>query len=769
MTSNHCFSRIGRQNMRHSTWLWALSMIGNLLALPVVMLLATGENLERVNELNYLASCLSNLYFTNRVIVLAFAAIVASVGALVVGITNFRYLLHKNMVDTYHSIPVKRQTLFFVNWLNGFLIWFVPFALNLVLTMIISAAKAGSLMKRIRVLEKAQGYMGIYHDPSELSRYTIGGLLGGMLTDALLVLVVFLLIYHLTIVAMMLCGNVLNVLVTEVILGGGVMALYGVILALCEAFWDTFLTSVVTLHRGLQYASPFVSSVMMMVSRMNYYDDTAGFWGEWWTYLIVNGVIALALLCLAAFLYQRRPSELAEQGLRSKWAKYPLQILISMFAGIAGWWIFYFFSATTRDAYNTIWGCFGIVIGAVIIFGAMDVVNNMDFKAFFRNKLVMAITVAFTILLCLSVRLDWYGYDKYLPRQEQIAEIGVYHTNYRSDSRQYYRENLSDQTHPVNQMHITDTELAYQLLAGCVGTEQQVTGESSLYLEDMVSPEELQARNRREAIYVRVTLQSGKTYYRYYRISKVYEEVLRQVLESPEYVQVCYALDDDFLLNANYLQLESSVYNDLSERIAGENESFAGFARLFTEAYQRDIELHPEVLTTQGGNQLCTLDGRGDYYFCININENMTATLAALRSFGFEKIISPVSPEEVDRILLPVIWAVDADEEAEEWDKKQAAAEYGPNSDNPKVQRKIEDGSWVYSNRYGYCAVVKDPVAIRSILSAPGLRYRTGYSLFGGDSLEGIMYLDCPGYDLIDAWLDYEQLPDSVRDNVYFQ
>ena len=147
----------------------------------------------------------------------------------------------------------------------------------------------------------------------------------------------------------------------------------------------------------------------------------------------------------------------------------------------------------------------------------------------------------------------------------------------------------------------------------------------------------------------------------------------------------------------------------------------------------------------------------------------MTATLAALRSFGFEKIISPVSPEEVDRILLPVIWAVDADEEAEEWDKKQAAAEYGPNSDNPKVQRKIEDGSWVYSNRYGYCAVVKDPVAIRSILSAPGLHYHTGYSLFGGDSLEGIMYLDCPGYDLIDAWLDYEQLPDSVRDNVYFQ
>ena len=263
MTSNHCFSRIGRQNMRHSTWLWALSMIGNLLALPVVMLLATGENLEGANELNYLASCLSNLYFTNRVIVLAFAAIVAAVGALVVGITNFRYLLHKNMVDTYHSIPVKRQTLFFVNWLNGFLIWFVPFALNLVLTMIISAAKAGSLMKRIRVLEKAQGYMGIYHDPSELSRYTIGGLLGGMLTDALLVLVVFLLIYHLTIVAMMLCGNVLNVLVTEVILGGGVMALYGVILALCEAFWDTFLTSVVTLHRGLQYASPFVSSVMI--------------------------------------------------------------------------------------------------------------------------------------------------------------------------------------------------------------------------------------------------------------------------------------------------------------------------------------------------------------------------------------------------------------------------------------------------------------------------------------------------------------------------
>lgn len=759
MTSSHCFSRIGRQNMRHSTWMWALSFVGNLLAMPVVMLLAIGENQNREIDVDYLMNRLVNLFVTQRLSVIVFASIVAALGAIIVGIVNYRYLLHKNMVDTYHSLPVKRNTMFFANWLNGFLIWFVPFVLNLVLTMVIAVAKINSLKKQIHTLSAVLGDSRKIFDVDSLSEYTAGKLLGGMLIDALLVVVVFLMIYHLTIAVMMLCGNVLNVLVSEVILGSGVMAVYGVILALCETFLDTFISGTVTLHRGFQYASPFVSTVMMMVSRMQYYDVAAGAWGEWWVYLIVNTAIALVLLALAAFLYQKRPSELAEQGLRAKWARYPLQLLASVFAGISGWWIFYVLSSSTRDAYNTAWGCFGVVVGAGIVFGAMNIVTFMDFKAFFKHKLLMALTVVGTILLCLSVRLDWYGYDSYLPRQGQIAEIAVYHGSF--GNILYLYPQVGDLDHPLERMHITDTELAYQLLCGCVDTAQDIN--SSMVMADVIDPTTQSTRYlRREQIRVKVTKKNGRSYYRSYRISSKYEAVLRQILESPEYVQACYQLEDDFLSSVTYLELNNAIRDMASARVKAGEDRFEGFAREFTGAYQRDMELHPAALTTRGGDLLCRLEGHKQRFFGIDINENMTETVEVLRRYGFEEMVNPVTEEMVEEILVPIRWEPEEAQFAyEDMETEETAQKYGFQPSDPETQERLASGEWVYSDRYGYCAVVKDPVEIREMLQAESFHFRVGYSLFGDDTR--CVYLKLWNQEIVDSYVLYEEMPEGLQ------
>lgn len=765
MTSKHCFFRIGKQNMRHSSWLWALSFLGNLMALPVVMLLAIGKTVKNEDSIKRLAVQLEYIYDTAAFDMLSFVAIVAAVGALIVGMTNFRYLFHKNMVDTYHSIPVKRQTLFFANWLNGFVIWFVPFVLNLILTMVIAGTKVSSILNRIQVLQRVAGNVRIdkisENVLEQLSEYTLGRLIGGMLVDALLVTVVFLLIYHLTIVAMMVCGNALNALIVEGILGGGVMAAYGLLLGLCEVFMDTMITDVVRIHRGLQYASPFVSSVTMMITRGCSYNNTDVLgWGSWWSNLIVNGVIALLLLGLAAFLYQKRPSELAEQGLRNRWFKYPLQILASVIAGICGWWIFYSVSSTTNDSYNTIWGCFGILVGTVIAFGVLSVVNNMDFKAFFRDKLMMALTLVGTVLLCLSIRLDWYGFDTYLPEQDEIAEIAVFHRNYYSDTRRYV--SIGDADNPLETMHITDAELAYALLHGCTETERA-------FDLDLPHPET-------EQIYVKVTKKNGRSYYRNYRICSTYEAELSEILSMPEYVRNCYSLPENLLVNAKFLRIESRVFRELSVRVdrEWEEEYYTSLAEQLQEAYQRDIELHPEALTTQTGSLLCGISLRSekDKYYDIEITENMTAVLAVLRRFGFEKATSGVAPKEVDRILIPVLYTVEPPEEdlpaTGEAETEIATGSKFVSEEDPKVQEKLANGSWVYSKRIGYCAVVDDYESIRSILEGADLDYGYPYYLFGGSEKYDI-YLECPGYEQVNAYVNLEKLPESVRNNIYFQ
>lgn len=42
MTSRHCFFSVMKEDLRHKTWMLALSVLGNLLALPVLFLLGTG-------------------------------------------------------------------------------------------------------------------------------------------------------------------------------------------------------------------------------------------------------------------------------------------------------------------------------------------------------------------------------------------------------------------------------------------------------------------------------------------------------------------------------------------------------------------------------------------------------------------------------------------------------------------------------------------------------------------------------------------------------
>ena len=363
MMSKHFFFRAMQEDLRHKIWMIALSCLGSFLLFPVAWLIYRSNMgyFEAIN-MEYYSSFLLNYpndlsffgYYTSVA-----GGFLAIVGALIVGLFGFRYVFRKNMIDTYHSLPIKRSTLYGVCWLNGLLIWLVPFLICFVIVLI----------------------MGI----SFVMKFPNGGKIVPLIlmdagTNLLTLLVVFLLVYHLVLTAVMLSGNYLNTLVSMLIMGFGAISIFGMIIGFLETYMDTFYATNVNAEPAF-YASPFVSAGYLLVLRCNF--DAFG--AEFIKGLFINTAV-MALLGGAAWgLYSRRASELAEQGIRNKIVSVVLRLVVSVLAGMGGWIIFTMFTGFSTKTAG--WGVFGALLAGVLVFGVMDIIFSMDFKAFFSSLL----------------------------------------------------------------------------------------------------------------------------------------------------------------------------------------------------------------------------------------------------------------------------------------------------------------------------------------------------------------------------------------------
>ena len=155
MTSRVSFYKVMILDLRHRIWMIALSCLGSFLAMPVFYLLISRDWMDRIEymkmEINYSlwdireyrVDCMK-LFYQNYLPITA--GIVLGVGAIIVGIFGFRHVFSKKMVDQYHSIPIKRRDLFMTNYLNGFLIWFVPMLIGGVSCAVLSGFFVGNFV-----------------------------------------------------------------------------------------------------------------------------------------------------------------------------------------------------------------------------------------------------------------------------------------------------------------------------------------------------------------------------------------------------------------------------------------------------------------------------------------------------------------------------------------------------------------------------------------------------------------------------------------------
>ncbi|MCD8379348.1 MAG: ABC transporter permease [Lachnospiraceae bacterium] len=607
MTSKHFLVKYMIEDLRHRLWMLALSVLGSFLCMPVAYLLVMGTYRSRYEA--YLASygtekaadaLLTGLYNYFQGIGLGLNGAVAICGAVIVGLFGFRYVFRQDMVDTFHSAPIKRSTLFWIHYLNGFLIWLIPFCVCGVLTLIMAA--------------------------SDMAKSGVPGqMLGCALTSCLVIMVSFLTIYSLVLLGVMLAGNILNALVVMGFVGFAASAVYLVVYIGLESYMENFWQMPVAYQDSVLWLSPAISAVWILIYRLS---DTL---------LLSSGLIlrclivlltAVVMLIAALLVYLKRPSEAAGQGVYRKGVAAVMRMVTAIVAGFGGWW---FFSAISSEGYVA-WGIFGAILVSFLVYGVLDIVFTMDFKAFWRHKIPMAVSVVCTIFIGLSFYYDWYGYDSYLPAKDQIADMGIF--LYSSSYRNGYRDEV------LSAMHYTDTDNIYAVLAN---------GSGAAYHEQATTDTvETTTYTATESCIVRVTLKNGRSYYRRYVLDSGCQDALTQIAESEDYISVMYAVPQIAAETCDSI----SIYREDMEYYTEDTEEL----QALITALKEDIDTYGRQAVCSDEKVYCRLrygyygeDGytRSNFAF---ITEDYVNTVAVLNDLGLEEFIQEMDPEAVSYI-----------------------------------------------------------------------------------------------------------------------
>lgn len=621
MTSRVLFYKEMIEDLRRKIWMLALSGLASFMALPVFFLLMSREWNRRISnwypEANwsvaeYKLSQLKDFFGPEMTVT---CGIVLVVGAIIVGLFSFRHVFSKRMVDLYHSIPITRKQLFLVQYLNGFFIWFVPMLAGVLICAVMALAFLGNAMAWIRV-------MGI-------AATTIANLV-----------LAFLIIYHMVMAAVMISGNILNTLVSGTIISFAVLALYGMFHGFASTYFATYYSFWEDTIQNIFWAAPPVGAVYQLVMYGNTFWEESAHSMQAFP-LVMNILVMLVLFVIAFVAYLKRPSELAEQGIKIKPMRMIFKTLVTLLAGMIGWILFGYIT----DVDSVGWTVFGAVLAGVLTYGVLDIIFFMDFKAFFKNKIQMAVTVAGTIVVCFFFSFDMLGYDTYLPDKEDIAEMGIWLNGYEVRGNFNIYGDTYTTKGRIQNMKYTDTEVIYAFLKQM--SEKQSDAYFSNAREHYVGDS--------SSAYVRVKEKSGKTYYRRYVVSENEEALIVPILRDASYVTSNMLIPEDaveqmdFDANEGEINLESWKQYEILH--GNENKAFAV---KIVEAYNADLLENPDIFIYQEGELLgrCNIRQYGSKYINmrIGIYESMEHVMAVLEEYGYAELFLDKHVEEISKL-----------------------------------------------------------------------------------------------------------------------
>ncbi|MBP3735863.1 MAG: hypothetical protein J6I56_02490 [Lachnospiraceae bacterium] len=344
------------------------------------------------------------------------------IGAVIVGIEGFSYLYDRKKIDFYASQPMKQRTRFSTIYVSGLFIFFVPFVTGLALATLVAAA------------------YGVVN----------GALLADIACGAVRVSLLYLAVYHITMVGALLAGTtVMGNLVTAFLLLAEPVAVLTVTTYMSTFFStyfeDGFLDKV-HLSPVFHYLEG-VTSISGGADRMNALlksgsaaDVVRSVAQAVWAKDLVTAGIAIAAFFAARALFLRRKNETAGTAIAFSFAKPVLKFVICIVSTLVCGLVV---SAMTggRHGGTTLLTAFILAIAAAVLCCMAEVIFAQSIRAAFKNIWQIPLIAGLSILIFFIFRYDLLGYDRYVPAPDKMesAALRIYgnQTNFFTEDLRY--------------------------------------------------------------------------------------------------------------------------------------------------------------------------------------------------------------------------------------------------------------------------------------------------------------------------------------------
>ena len=392
MTSKSLFFKLMKEDFKTRVWTLAISILIFFFSLIVATAMMISFNLYEGSAYSYKDDLALNFisYIDGKN---PFFGMIFIVLALVMAMSGFSYLYSKKKVDMYHSLPVKREVLYFVKIINGILIVVIPFAISEIFASLLILANTGEIMVITSALWS-------------IAEWTI----------------LFILSYFLTVFSIMLTGNMLIG-----ILACGFFSFYFPVLSLVlkgyqSSFFATYYSSGFIIEDVLPNMSSFI--LMFNITEL-----------KWLVRIIIVILASIAFLFINLLLYKKRASEAAGKSVSFNIIKLPIKSMMVIFMSILMYLLGY---EVMNDSIG--WGFFGLIVSGVITHCVMEIIYNQDFKKIFAKKIELLVLIIISIFIAAAFQFDIFGYDSYIPSASQIKSTAVISNLLESNSEQYYNK-----------------------------------------------------------------------------------------------------------------------------------------------------------------------------------------------------------------------------------------------------------------------------------------------------------------------------------------
>lgn len=603
MTSKNLFFKLLKEDLKRRIWTIALSVLAFFLFLTVALAISIGNYDPDYFAKEQIAENIAGMIGPQYLIV----SFITIAGALICGLSSFFYLHSRKKVDLYHSIPVRREMLFAVSYLNGLLIYLVPYIINVLLCFVILQMNGLMSLDRLLVAFTAVGINLLY----------------------------YCLIYTLAIIAVMLTGNiVVSCLGTAVFLVYGPV-LMGIKVMYCTEFFKTYAgdrsDSVI-----LKFLSPLGSYLYAANPR------SLGDYQMDHTSIIKTVLITVVLLLFALFLYKKRPSEAAGKAMAFSVSKPIIKFLLVLPSALLGGIIFRQISANS----STGWFIFGLVFVFIVSGAIIEIIYNFDVRCAFGRKRHMLINGVVVAAIVCIFQFDVFKFDLYIPDESIIESMSVSISGLDSNLNYLERESngnsyeyVGRDTYQLQHMKITDFGAAYTL-AGIGITEAKDNRE--INMEDYYTYR------------IKYSLKNGRIVYRNYNLNlEESYDLLKDVFINEEYKKAHYPIytwEADDLLNVSCSSMTGDKVFSLNDEEKQElldiyRAELMGLTLDEITAGQPDATI---VFWLKDGN---TLKQRGDYSSSYYVYSQFTKTKEFLKAHGFDTSIR-VGTQDVKSITV---------------------------------------------------------------------------------------------------------------------